>query len=188
MMSGHQALSSPGHTRVAIFAGGCFWCMQPPYDGMDGVIATTVGYTGGQTPNPSYEDVSSGRTGHVEAVRIEYDPDRVSYRDLLDLFWRSIDPTDPGGQFADQGSQYHTFIFYTDEPQRQEAEDSKTALQRSGRFKKPVVTQIRPVSAFYPAGEEHQKYYKSHALHYKTYRAGSGREGFLEKTWPQRNP
>ena len=185
MISGDKVHAEQARTRMAVFAGGCFWCMQPPYDSMEGVVSTTVGYTGGKLPAPSYEEVSEGITGHVEAVRIEYDPSRVAYRDLLSLFWRSIDPTDPGGQFADQGTQYHTAIFYTDEEQRLEAEASRNKLQASGRFKKPIVVAIRPASAFYPAEAEHQKYYKSHEIRYKMYHAGSGREGFLHQAWGQ---
>ncbi|MBF0619705.1 MAG: peptide-methionine (S)-S-oxide reductase MsrA [Candidatus Omnitrophica bacterium] len=171
-----QRVFSGEHGKFAVFAGGCFWCMQPPYDSLDGVLSTTVGYTGGTMPAPSYEDVSTGRTGHVEAVRIEYDPQKVSYRDLLKIFFRSIDPTDPGGQFVDRGSQYETAIFYADEGQKHEAEAAKKELEASGRFKKPVATRILPAAPFYPAEAEHQQYYKTHSLRYKLYKAGSGRE------------
>ena len=173
----------PVSVKKAIFAGGCFWCMQPSFDRLKGVLATTVGYTGGHSANPSYEEVSSGRTGHLEAVEVEYDPARVSYKELLRAFWLSVDPTDPGGQFADQGSQYKTAIFYSDEEQRGLAEESKKELAVSSRFKSPIVTAILPAAPFYPAEEYHQNYYQKNVLHYKLYKKGSGREDFLKRTW-----
>jgi methionine-S-sulfoxide reductase len=175
--------AKPADLKTATFAGGCFWCMQPPYDQLPGVVSTTVGYTGGFKPYPTYEEVSSGQTGHLEAVRIVYDPAKVDYNDLLRIFWQSIDPTDPGGQFADQGSQYHTAIFYHDEEQRKLAEASKAELAASGRFKKPIVVPILLAKPFYPAEDHHQKYYRKSTIHYKMYKAGSGREGFLNQTW-----
>ena len=137
--------------QKATFAGGCFWCMQPPYDKLPGVVSTTVGYTGGMVPNPTYEQVSSGTTGHFEAIQVVFDPARTSYPELLRVFWMSIDPTDNGGQFADQGAQYAPAIFVHNEQQRLEAEDSKKQLAASGRFKKPIVTAILPAQPFYPA-------------------------------------
>ena len=172
----------------ATFAGGCFWCMQPPYDKVPGVVSTTVGYTGGHVKDPSYEQVSTGTTGHLEAVQVVYDPAKTPYRDLLQVFWRSIDPTDPGGQFADQGSQYMTAIFYQDDDQRREAEASKKELADSGRFHKPIAVRILPAAPFYPAENYHQKYYQKSAIPYTLYKSGSGREGFLEKTWAPDKP
>ena len=168
----------------ATFAGGCFWCMQPPYDKLKGVVATTVGYTGGHKENPTYEEVSSGTTGHAEAVEIVYDPAQVSYDALLDLFWRNVDPTTRDRQFADAGSQYRTAIFYHNEEQRKAAQASKERMEKSGKFGgKPIVTQIVPASPFYPAEDYHQKYSQKNAVRYKFYRFNSGREQYLEKTW-----
>ncbi|MBF0569575.1 MAG: peptide-methionine (S)-S-oxide reductase MsrA [Candidatus Omnitrophica bacterium] len=181
MGSQGEVLSADLHK--ATFAGGCFWCMQPPFAQLEGVVSTTVGYTGGDKPDPTYEEVSSGTTGHVEAIQVVYDPNKVSYDVLLGLFWRSIDPTDPRGQFADQGSQYRTAIFYQDEEQRRLAEESKKLLTGSGRFRKPIATAILPAKPFYPAEEYHQQYYRTHSIQYKLYKKGSGREDFLEKTW-----
>ncbi|MBF0331535.1 MAG: peptide-methionine (S)-S-oxide reductase MsrA [Candidatus Omnitrophica bacterium] len=169
--------------KKAVFAGGCFWCMQPSFDRVQGVMATTVGYTGGHDANPTYEEVSSGTTGHVEAIEVVYDPAKVTYEKLLDTFWKSIDPTDIDGQFADQGSQYKSVIFYQNEDERQKAQLSRDALGASGRFDIPIVTQILPAKPFYPAEEYHQHYYLKNVLHYNTYKKGSGREGFLERTW-----
>lgn len=174
--------------KIATFAGGCFWCLQPPYDQLDGVILTTVGYTGGSKANPTYEEVSTGATGHVEAIEIVYDPAKVDYRDLLKIFWQSIDPIDPGGQFADQGSQYQTAIYYHDEEQREKARESKKELQLSGQFKKPIVTPILPAKPFYLAEDQHQKYYRKNSIHYKLYRDGSGRGPFLQRVWGSGNP
>jgi len=170
----------------AIFAGGCFWCMEPPFEKLDGVASVTSGYTGGKETGPSYKEVSSGRTGHVEAVQVKYDPARISYAYLLEVFWRQINPTDDGGQFADRGKQYRTGIYVHDREQRKLAEASKQKLEKSGIFKKPIVTQIISAGAFYPAEEYHQDYYKKNPSHYKRYRRGSGREGFLESVWGKR--
>ncbi len=167
----------------AIFAGGCFWCMEPPFDHLPGVISTTSGYTGGSKLNPSYEEVSAGGSGHAEAVEVLFDPQRVSYAQLLEVFWRNIDPTDAGGQFVDRGSQYRSAIFYLDEMQRQQAADSKAALMKSGRFARPIVTAIVPATTFYPAEEYHQDYYRKNPLRYKYYRFNSGRDQFLDKVW-----
>ncbi len=168
---------------MAIFAGGCFWCMEPPFDGLPGVLATTSGYTGGSVVNPSYEQVSSGKTGHLEAVKVEYDPMRVTYAQLLEVFWRNVDPTDAGGQFCDRGAHYATAIFASGEEQLAEANDAKTRLEASHRLQKPVVTPIRPAGPFYPAEDYHQDYYKKNPLRYKVYRTGCGRDHVLEQLW-----
>lgn len=169
--------------KKASFAGGCFWCMQPPYDKMKGVISTRVGYTGGHKKNPTYEEVCRGTTGHAEAVEITYDPSQVSYEELLDLFWRNIDPTAKDRQFADQGTQYRTAIFYHDDEQRRLAEGSKEVLERSGRFPHPIMTEIAPASEFYPAEEYHQAYYVKNPVRYGLYKVGSGRESFIGSMW-----
>ncbi len=171
------------HLEKATFAGGCFWCMQPFFDNTKGVKKTTVGYTGGHMINPSYEEVSSGTTGHAEAIQIEFDPKEVSYEKLLDIYWRNIDPTQVNGQFADQGTQYRTAIFYHSDEQKRIAEQSKKDLRTSGRFDRPIVTQIVPASAFYPAEEYHQKYYLKSTGQYNMYHDNSGRPEYLEKTW-----
>lgn len=165
----------------ATFAGGCFWCMEPPFDRLPGVISTTSGYTGGQTVNPSYKDVSAGGTGHAEAVEILYDPAKISYSQLLAVFWRNIDPFDPKGQFCDKGDQYRSAIFYHDEDQKRLAEQSKQALEQ--RFQQAIVTQIVPAGAFYPAEEYHQDYYEKNPVRYKFYRYGCGRDQRLETLW-----
>jgi len=175
-------------TAYAIFAGGCFWCMVQPFASLEGVKEVLCGYTGGHVPHPTYEQVCSGTTGHYEAVRVEYDPSKISYRALLDVFWRQIDPTDPAGQFMDRGSQYRTAIFYLDEEQRKEAEESKAELERSGRFAKPIATQILPASEFYVAEEFHQDYYLKKPEEYKRYKVGSGRQAFLERAWAKEVP
>jgi len=167
-------------------AGGCFWCMEPPFEALDGVYAVISGYTGGPEVEPTYEEVSSSRTGHLEAVQIVYDPSRITYRGLLRVFWMSIDPTDDDGQFADRGPQYRTAIFYRDEAQRLVAEASRRDLEQTGIFDEPIATTIRPVSPFYAAEEYHQDYYLKNPSHYKSYRRGSGREGFLERVWSGR--
>ena len=172
-----------GPTELAIFAGGCFWCMEPPFDALPGVVATTSGYTGGSQANPSYEQVSSGATGHLEAVRVEYDPKQVSYQKLLDVFWRNVDPTDDGGQFCDRGEQYTTAIFTTSEAQRAAAEASKQALSNDARLGRPIVTPIRAAAPFYAAEEYHQDYYEKNPLRYKVYRSGCGRDRVLERLW-----
>jgi peptide methionine sulfoxide reductase msrA/msrB len=167
----------------ATFAGGCFWCTEADFEKVPGVVKVVSGYTGGRKENPSYEEVSSGTTGHVEAVQVSYDPIKVTYGQLLDVFWRHIDPTDPGGQFVDRGAQYRSVIFVHDEEQRRLAEKSREELARSGRFQKPIVTEIVTLGKFYEAEEYHQDYYKKHALKYKFYRYGSGRDQFLGKVW-----
>ncbi len=181
---------SPGEAetvRVATFAGGCFWCTEADFEKVPGVVKVVSGYTGGSKENPSYEEVSSGTTGHVEAVQVYYDPSKVTYEQLLNVFWKHIDPTDPGGQFVDRGAQYRSVIFFHDEEQKGLAETSKQELAGSGRFQKPVVTEIVRLGKFYEAEEYHQDYYKKHALKYKFYRYGSGRDQFLAKVWGERN-
>ncbi|MEP3479930.1 MAG: peptide-methionine (R)-S-oxide reductase MsrB [Fuerstiella sp.] len=171
------------HLKTAVFAGGCFWCMEPPFEKLAGVVSAESGYTGGFTKNPTYEEVSHTETGHVEAIRVHYDDRLVKYNDLLEVFWRSIDPTDANGQFADQGSSYLSAIFVSDDQERMTAQKSKQALMESGRFQGPIVTPIRDAATFYPAEGYHQDYYKKHPIKYSTYRRGSGRSGFLAKTW-----
>ena len=180
---GNQEEKRAAKLQKATFAGGCFWCMQPPYDKLKGVVSTTVGYTGGHKKNPTYEEVSTGATGHYEAVEILYDPEKIGYDDILDVFYQSIDPTDGSGQFADKGSQYRTAIFYHDEKQKSISIASKEKMEKSGKFKKPIVTEILPASEFYPAEEYHQKYYKKNPTRYNLYKFGSGRESFLRELW-----
>lgn len=167
----------------ATFAGGCFWCIEAPFDKLDGVVSAVSGYTGGEIENPTYKQVSSGQTQHIEAVQVTYDPEKVSYQELLDYFWRQFDPTDAGGSFYDRGHQYTSAIFYHDETQKALAEKSKTALGKSGVFDKPIVTPVRPAGEFYPAEEYHQDYYKKNPMHYQRYRTGSGRDKFIEQIW-----
>ena len=168
---------------TATFAGGCFWCMEPPYDKLDGVISTTSGYTGGRKKNPTYEEVSGGTTGHAEAVQVTYDPTKVSYQKLLEVFWKNIDPFTPNAQFCDHGSQYRSAIFYHDEEQKRAAEASKQKLEKSGRFTQPIVTEIVPAGEFYPAEDYHQDYYQNNPVRYKYYRYRCGRDEALEKIW-----
>ena len=167
--------------ETAIFAGGCFWCIEADLEKVPGVVSVISGYTGGTGENPTYENYAS--TGHVEAVEIRYDPAKVSYGQLLDFFWRHMDPTDAGGQFVDHGLQYRGAIFYLNEEQRVLAEKSKAELAKSGRFDKPIVTEILKAGKFYPAEEYHQDYYKKSPLRYRFYRSGSGRDSFLQKAW-----
>jgi methionine-S-sulfoxide reductase len=171
----------------AIFAGGCFWCMEPPFEKLDGVYAVVSGYIGGDKVNPTYQDVSAGITGHAEAVEITYDPTRISYSQLLDVFWMNIDPTDARGQFVDRGSQYRSAIFYLDEEQKQQAESSRERLEKSGRFDSPIVTEIVAATTFFPAEDDHQDYYKESPVRYKLYRYNSGRDQFLKKTWEKKD-
>ncbi|MBI4634015.1 MAG: peptide-methionine (R)-S-oxide reductase MsrB [Deltaproteobacteria bacterium] len=170
-------------TATATFAGGCFWCSEADFEKIPGVIKAISGYTGGLKDNPTYEEVSSGRTGHVEAVQVSYDPAKVGYEQLLDAYWRHIDPTDAGGQFADRGSQYKTAIFYHDDEQKRIAEKSKDDLAKSGKFKKPIATAIVKFTKFYAAEDYHQDYSKKEPLHYQAYRQGSGREEFIQNVW-----
>jgi peptide methionine sulfoxide reductase msrA/msrB len=173
----------PERLARATFAGGCFWCLEAPLDKVPGVVSTTSGYAGGRVKNPTYERVSGGSTGHAEVVQVAYDPARVSYEQLLEVFWRNVDPIDKGGQFCDRGTQYRTGIFYEGEAQKQAAEESKRALDTSGRLPKPVVTGIVPLEAFYPAEDYHQDFYKKSPVRYATYRAGCGRDRRLEQLW-----
>jgi methionine-S-sulfoxide reductase len=171
--------------EMATFAGGCFWCMVKPFDQWPGVIRVVSGYTGGDLPNPTYEQVCSDSTGHYEAVQITFDPDLISYPEILTVFWQSIDPTDAGGQFGDRGSSYQTAIFYHSEAQQAQAEESKRELQENGPFQAPIVTPILPAKPFYEAEGYHQDYYKKNPAHYQRYSIGSGRAGFLKKNWKQ---
>jgi len=168
---------------TATFAGGCFWCMQPPFDRLDGVRSTTVGYTGGHTQNPTYEQVSAGGTGHAESIQITYDPAKVSYAKLLEVFWRNVDPLTPNAQFCDHGTQYRSAIFFLTAEQQRLAEDSKRELEASGRFKQPIVTEIVPASSFYPAEDYHQAYYRKNPIRYKYYRYSCGRDRRLQELW-----
>jgi peptide methionine sulfoxide reductase msrA/msrB len=181
-------MESPSHLQTATFAGGCFWCTEADFAKRDGVIEVISGYTGGQKANPTYEEVCSGRTGHYEAVQIRFNPEKISYNQLLDLFWRSVDPTDAGGQFVDRGSQYRPAIFYHDAEQNRLAEASKAALDASGRFAKPIAVAILPAQIFYPAEDYHQKYFKTCPLRYQSYRSNSGWDQFREKAWGQEPP
>ncbi|MFS1523060.1 peptide-methionine (S)-S-oxide reductase MsrA [Microbulbifer sp. 2304DJ12-6] len=167
--------------RTAVFAGGCFWCMEPPYDKVNGVLETTSGYSGGHVKNPTYEQVSAGGTGHAEVIQIKYDANKVSYSDLLTIFWHNIDPFDAGGQFCDRGDQYRSEIFYSNEQERELAEASKKKVE--AELDKTVATQIKPASTFYPAEAYHQNYYQRNPLRYKYYRFRCGRDQRLEEVW-----
>jgi len=167
--------------RLATFAGGCFWCMEPPFEKLAGVLSVTSGYMGGHLPDPTYENYAQG--GHVEVVQVAYDPAVITYQDLLEVFWRQIDPTDGGGQFVDRGHAYISAIFYHDDEQKRLAEESRRNLEKSGRFEAPIVTEILPASRFYPAEEYHQDYASRNPLRYRWYRSGSGRDQFLKKVW-----
>jgi peptide methionine sulfoxide reductase msrA/msrB len=192
---GFQALNKPDQEKsadmiknnskiqTATFAGGCFWCVESDFEKVDGVLQVISGYTGGHTENPTYQQVSAGGTGHVEAVQVFYDPQKVTYKQLLDFFWRHVDPTDPGGQFVDRGSQYRTVIFYHNDRQKRLAEASKRELEASGRFDKPIVTEIVKFTKFYNAEDYHQDYYKKNPLRYRYYRYASGRDQFLKRVW-----
>jgi peptide-methionine (S)-S-oxide reductase len=177
-----SAETPPGADR-ATFAGGCFWCMEAPFDKVPGVISTTSGYAGGKTKDPSYEQVSAGVTGHAEVIQVVYDPAKVSYEQLLEVFWRNVDPVDGGGQFCDRGSQYRTGIFYESDAQKVAAEASKRRLDESGRLPGAIVTEITALEAFYPAEDYHQNFYKKSFLRYRSYRAGCGRDRRLKELW-----
>ena len=183
----NDATSSPAADKVAtesaIFAGGCFWCMEPPFDKLAGVISTTSGYTGGKLADPGYEQVSAGGTGHAEAVKVVFDPSRVSYKQLLDVYWHNVDPFAIDQQFCDHGDQYRSAIFTSGPGQLRLAGESKHELEISGRFKQPIVTQIVPASTFYPAEDYHQDYYRKNPLRYKFYRYNCGRDARLEQIW-----
>ena len=183
-LGGRAPLPQPGTgQQVATFAGGCFWCMEGPFEKLEGVLHVTSGYAGGTTEDPTYREVSAGATDYVEAVQVVFDPRKVTYEALLEVFWRQIDPTDGGGQFADRGRQYTTAIFTHSAEQARLAEASKRRLAESGRFAEPIVTPIRPTTKFYAAETYHQDYYRTNPEHYQRYRRGSGREEFLQKTW-----
>jgi len=175
--------ASPAPLARATFAGGCFWCMEPPYDKLDGIISTTSGYIGGDKPKPTYEEVSAGGTGHAEAIEIVYEPSKISYSKLLDVFWRNIDPTTRDRQFCDTGSQYRTAIFYHDEEQKRLAEASRAALERSKPFPQPIVTEIVPAGTFTAAEDYHQDYYLKNPVRYRFYRFSCGRDQRLEELW-----
>jgi peptide-methionine (S)-S-oxide reductase len=180
---GADAPPSPPKTAKATFAGGCFWCMQAAFEGLPGVVSTTVGYTGGTTKDPSYEEVGSGDTGHVEAIQVEYDPGKVRYEALLDVFWHNVDPTDSAGQFCDRGTQYRSAIFYYDEEQKRLAEKSKAEAAKDLQVADPIVTAIVPASAFYRAEEYHQNFYRKNPLRYRMYSKGCGRDGRRAEVW-----
>ncbi|MGM0827834.1 MAG: peptide-methionine (S)-S-oxide reductase MsrA [Bacillota bacterium] len=172
-----------GKKEIATFAGGCFWCMVKPFDELPGIIDVVSGYSGGHLENPTYQDIKAGKSGHYEAVQITYNPDLFPYERLLELYWPQIDPTDDGGQFHDRGDQYRTAIFYHNEHQKQLAEKTKNEIVDSGRFRKPIVTNILPASTFYPAEEYHQKFYKKNPDEYKQDRSNSGRDEFIDNHW-----
>ena len=184
--SGHGQNSSPEQTRTAIFAGGCFWCIQPAFDKAQGVIKTVVGYCGGTEPNPTYELVTSEKTNYRESIEVTYDPAKISYDQLLDIYWRQIDPTQADGQFTDVGPSYRAAIFYGNAEEKKTAEASREKLARSGKFKKPIVTEILPAMRFYPAEDYHQKYYQENPEHFEAFEHGSGRTSFQKKTWGDR--
>jgi peptide-methionine (S)-S-oxide reductase len=179
------ALATPAHaqTAKATFAGGCFWCMEEAYEAVPGVIAAVSGYMGGKTKNPTYESVSSGRTGHAEVVQVEYDPSKVSYAQLLDVFWKNIDPTQASGQFCDHGSQYRSGIFFHTPEQQKLAAASKAAVEKSKPFKGDIVTEVTAAAEFTAAEDYHQDYYKKNPLRYKVYKTGCGREARLQALW-----
>lgn len=166
-------------TQTATIAGGCFWCMEPPFANTEGVVSVMPGYSGGEEEDPSYEQVALGKTSHREAAQIIFDPKKVSYQDLLKIFWENIDPTDKGGQFADRGHQYQTAIFYHNEEQKEEAEKSKKELENSGKFDQSIATEILPFISFYPAEEKHQQFYLKNPTHYELYKEGSGRGEYI---------
>ena len=170
-------------TATAIFAGGCFWCEEAVFDDVPGVISATSGYTGGTKQNPTYDEVSAGGTGHAESVKVVFDPAKITYEKLLDLFWHNVDPLTANAQFCDHGSQYRSAIFYTDESQKRLALASKEALEKSGRFKQPIVTEIVAAATFWPAEDYHQGYHKKNPLQYRFYRFGCGRDRRLEELW-----
>jgi methionine-S-sulfoxide reductase len=181
--SASAADQSPSTTKKAVFAGGCFWCIQPAFDKTPGVIKTIVGYCGGTEPNPTYELVTSEKTQYRESIEITYDPQKVSYDQLLDVYWKQIDPTQADGQFTDIGPSYRAAIFYGNDDEKKIAEASKAKLAESGKFKKPIVTEILPEMKFYPAEDYHQKYYRENSAHFEAFERGSGRVNFKEKVW-----
>jgi peptide methionine sulfoxide reductase msrA/msrB len=182
IMDNSDILDTNGY-EYTIFAGGCFWCIEQPFEALEGVLKVESGYTGGHVENPTYEQVSSGNTGHYEAVRITYNPSLIDYSTLLDVFWKQIDPTDPGGQFADRGSQYKTAIFYNNAAQKQIAQVSKIMMDNASLYEKPIVTEILPLKVFYPAEDYHQDYYAKNSSRYCSYKAASGREAYIKELW-----
>jgi len=183
---GLTLMAAPGgaaERQTATFAGGCFWCMEGPFEKLPGVKSAVSGYMGGHKKNPTYEEVSSGGTGHAEAVQVVYDPAKVSYEKLLEVFWHNIDPLQANAQFCDRGSQYRSAIFYHDEAQKAAALESKSAIESKGRFPKPIVTEIVAAAVFYPAEEYHQDFYKRNPLRYNSYRLGCGRDRRLKELW-----
>ncbi len=182
-IAGDKMSKKNNNLETATFAGGCFWCVESDFEKVEGVVDVISGYSGGHKENPTYQEVSSGGTGHAEAVQVHYDPQKVTYEELLEVFWRHVDPTDPAGQFVDRGSQYRTAIFYQNKEQKMLADKSKEELGKSGRFDKPIVTEIVKLSEFYEAEDYHQDYYKNHSVRYKYYRFASGRDQFLKKVW-----
>lgn len=169
--------------KKAVFAGGCFWCMVEPFDSLPGIQSVISGFTGGHVENPTYNEVVRGGTGHTEAVEITYDPDKISYEELVEIYWRQTDPTDAAGQFADRGDSYRPVIYYSNEDERQIAEKSKRNLEENGPFNDPIVTSIEPIEPFYAAEDYHQDFYKMESAHYNRYSVGSGRVPFLNKHW-----
>ncbi len=182
-LQGREAMAGE---RTAIFGGGCFWCMEPPFEQLAGVSDVRAGYSGGTEEDANYDQVSAGRTNHYEAVEVRYDPEKISYAQLVEVFWQQIDPTDSGGQFSDRGSQYKTAIFFQNDEEKQVVQDSKDRLQQSGLFDDPIRTEVLATQPFYPAEEYHQDYYKKNYAHYSAYKEGSGRKYFVEKVWPQK--
>jgi len=181
--AGEIPTAVPAGLETATFAGGCFWCMVPPFARLDGVVSITSGYTGGRTLNPTYEEVSAGGTGHAEAVEILFDPEKIRYEALLEVFWHNVDPTADDHQFCDHGNQYRSEIFYHNEVQKRSAEESRAALEKSKPFREPIVTKITRAAAFYPAEEYHQDFYKKNPLRYKLYRHQCGRDHRLKELW-----
>jgi peptide methionine sulfoxide reductase msrA/msrB len=186
-MINKEIKSISGKVEIATLAGGCFWCVEAPFESIDGVLKVVSGYSGGTVENPTYEQVTSGTTGHKEAVQVFFDPELISYSEILDVFWRQFDPTDEGGSFYDRGSQYESGIFYHDDKQKMVAEKSKNDLDRSGIFDKPIVTKIEKFTNFYEAEEYHQDYAEKNPLHYSNYKKGSGRESFIKAVWGDEN-
>jgi methionine-S-sulfoxide reductase len=183
---GLSAQDSPAMTKTAVLAGGCFWCIQPAFDKAPGVIKTTVGYCGGTEPNPTYALVGSEKTNYRESIQIVYDPAKISYSQLLDIYWKQIDPTQSDGQFTDIGPSYRAAIFFGNDEEKKIAEMSKEKLGQSGKFKKPIVTEILPATKFYPAEDHHQKYYQQNPEDFEAFEHGSGRTSFQKKNWPDK--
>ena len=186
LLPARDAAPPPAKVARAAFAGGCFWCMEASLEKVPGVVSVVSGYAGGKVKNPTYEQVGTGTTGHAESVQVFYDPSKLSYERLVEVFWRNVDPTDGGGQFCDRGNEYRSEIFYENDAQRRVAEESKKALGASGRLKKPIVTRIVPLEAFYPAEEYHQDFWKKDPSRYRSYRTGCGRDRRLAELWGDR--